>query len=204
MFADMIPERRLFMARDGVEFHDEARRAGVQRWVIHQLDAWQEGPQWPKHPASLATRWWEHAATAGGGRFVVHNNGLTHIGDDGTRRNCILGAALELFRDDYPAAIASVNDRKRGLITYRAFEPGEDHDAPTTKLPDIVRRELGLVDEYGSFQLSPAVVGIISRRCGRRSAHATDCLMGLTDRTCNWPLMAEVMAEPSAKLFLNG
>lgn len=216
MFADMIPDRRLMTVRDGMQFHDAARAAGVQRWVIYQLGTWHEGPVTAKNPVSLQTRWGQYAATGGGDRFTPLNTGLTRMGQDGVQRHCIMGAAVELFRDDYPAEIVMVErpnretrrilnlpDNHKVHVEYQNFDRSDCH----TTLPNAVRRELGLKDSLGTFAVTLAVARAMYRHDGIPverawiNAPISDNLVSLNDRSLNWPLIAEIMAEPSAKVF---
>ena len=206
VFADMIPDRRLIKAKNGMEFHDGARQAGVQRWVIHQLDEWHDGLVKPKHPASLRTRWQQTAAAHGASRFVVMSYSLSHIEENGIQRNCIMGAAIELFRDDYPASIVPVSTS----IHHRDLESCNWRYV-SAKAPDVVVQALGLHDGVGSFQLMPSVTRAIGRHCGIPPERVTNILeltnssatnlVRLNDRTRNWPMLAAIMDDPSAEVF---
>ena len=218
MFSDMIPHQRLLTARDGVEFHDAARAAGVQRWVIFQLERWRDGPVLPLNPTPLATRWWMTAVNGGNERFRVAGLRLGDVGVDGIRRNCIMGAAVELFLDDYPSALDMVEcpsaeeramlalpDDVPLLIQYYSFQNGAE-PGPDTMLPDIVRRQLGLHDSVGSFDATENVRRLVLKHAVTDGEAPIDIaknasLVALNDRTGNWPLLGDVMAEPSARVF---
>lgn len=212
VFTDMIPDRRLMKAKNGIEFHDGARQAGVQRWVIHQLDEWYDGLVKPKNAVSLRSRWRHYAAANGADRFVVMKTGLSHIRENGIQRHCIMGAAIELFRDDYPASIVPVTlgvPVPSRFITYRNLESCDQHYA-TKKLPDVVVRELGLQDGMGSLQLTLSVTRTIGHHCGIGPEQVGNVLqltnqnvnlVCLNDLTGNWPMLAAIMDDPSAEVF---
>lgn len=218
MFADMIPHQRLMNASDGVEFHDAARGAGVQRWVIHQMERWHDGLVKPAHSVSLSTRWWQVARDGGNENMKVLGLRLGEIGPDGVRNNCIMGAAVELFLEDYPAALVVVEapnaeEREQLGLSYRdvlrsyyVFQDGSE-PTPVALLPTIVQRHLGIRDTVGTFDPTEKVDGVLLRHYNAATAREIDVaanasLVGLNDRTGNWPLLADVMAEPSARVFV--
>ena len=212
VFADMIPNQRLMEAKNGMEFLDGARKARVQRWVVHQLDQWDDGLVKPKNPVSLRARWHQYVAAHGAERFVPLNTGLSRIGKDGIQRHCVMGMALELFLDDYPASIVpsrGLPPMRDALVIYKNLET-PNYDFVTIGLPDVVVRELGLQNTGGSFQLTPSVIRVMGRYYGTASeqvgqvlkdAHQNACLVALNDRTGNWPMLAAIMEEPSAEVF---
>lgn len=213
VFADMIPEQRLMKAYNGVEFHEQARRAGVQRWVLHQWGQWQDDVVRPPNPVSLRDRWLQYTARNGDGRFQVWGAPLSVVGSDGIQRHCIMGMAIELFRADHPMSIVEVKtpctDGAMGVEYYDM----DTNLAPIklASIPDLARLEIGLQDSSGSFRLTPAVCRVMGRYYGAPANQAAErlaighynaSLTTLNDRTRNWPMMAAIMEEPSAEVFI--
>ena len=216
MFNELAAERRLFQAGDGVDFHKAVRQAGASRWYIHQIDRWDGGPVKPLHHRSLLTRWYYAAASFGGNRFHPGDRRLGRVSGD-LRRHCIMGMLVELFLDDYPGALVTVEKPpretsiqfgdKEGRIEYKTFQPGDECRSAVV-LPAIVRREVGLTDHRGSFELNDQVVQILEEgyRVPLRQLQEAGVqwnLVSLNDTAMNWPLAASLIALPAPGLFVD-
>lgn len=214
VFADMIPHQRLMKVSNSIEFHDQARRAGVQRWVLHQMDNWQDAPVLAPNPTSLRDRWLQYTAHNGDGRFRVWGHPLSTVGADGVQRHCIMGMAIALFRDDHPMSVhevktpwpdGSMNVEYYDLDSY--FGP-----EPLFTMPELAQRDMGLRDPSGMFRLTSEVRRIMGRYYGVPAEQSAErlriggphqsSLTTVNDRTQNWPMIANIMAEPSAEVFI--
>lgn len=209
IFAEVAAERRMFRAADGVDFHRSLRRANASRWHLFQVFRWEGAQSLPAQPQSLLTRWHSYSSQFGGDRFHPRRNGLGGV-DGGVRRNCIMGMAVELFLDDYPGAIAVVEDPPSAEylarwpdydIEYITFNP-EDRKG---LLPAVVQRELGLSDNRGTFVPDDRVSHMMQNAYGKSMADLSRDLkwnlVNLNDVATNWPLSAALMDLPAPELF---
>ena len=194
--------RRTVRAADSVQFHDWARRAGANRWFLHQDGRWQGGMEKRRGRLSLASRWHDAAVALGGDRF---HPGRFTLNEDrgGLRRHCILGALVELFRDDYPTAlnlITSPEGLPNGYVEHGGSE------IYMHGLPPVVRRAVGLTTSLAAFRFERRVSSALERHYGATAGQigaaipAWD-LMALNDFALNWPASAELIAMPAPGLF---
>ena len=212
-FAELAADRRMFQAGDGVEFHRSLRQADATHWHLFQVERWEGAESLPARRESLLTRWHGYSREFGGDRFLPRRNGLGG-GEGGIKRNCIMGMAVELFLDDYPGAIAVVDEPLPALpggmpnalpdyrIHYVTFNPA---DRPGL-LPAVVQRELGLSDERGTFVPDDRVCHILENAYGMPMGELRPDLdwnlVHLNDVAPNWPLSAALMDLPAPGLFV--
>ena len=194
--------RRTVRVADSVQFHDWVRRAGANRWFLHQGGRWQGGIEKRRGGPSLASRWHGAAAAFGGERF---HPGRFTLSDDrsGLRRHCILGVLVELFRDDYPTALDLVTSPEGLPNGY--VEPGGS-EIYIYGLPPVVQSAVGLTTCLAAFRLDHRAAAVLERNYGATAGQigaaipAWD-LMALNDFALNWPATAELIAMPAPGLF---
>ena len=201
-FPQLAGRKRLIEGADSIRFHDWARRAGANRWFLHQGGRWHGGAVKRAGGLSLVSRWHNVAAAFGGDRFLPGRFSLSEE-RAGLRRHCILGVLVELFLDDYPTALDRLVSPE-GLPD--AYIERGGNEIYMHSLPPIVRKTAGLVSGLGAFHLNLSVELALERNYG---ATATQIgreldrwdLMALNDHALNWPASAELIALPAPGLF---
>lgn len=208
VFGDLALDRRLIEVPDSRPFHDVARQTRASRWLMHQAGQWIDGPVRPRSAQSLLSRWYRTSKQSGGERFRPSKGLLgSNNGSGGGMENCIMGAATELFLDDYPSALSRVEVEQPGggfAVHYVDFSRG---GRPVqVVLPTLVQRELGFATNSGLFALNPAVGSTLEEYTGM-SGQALEHKMGsltlvnINDHLLDWPLAADLMAMPAPGLF---
>ena len=220
--AEAAPDRRAFNVPNSVPFHDVAREAQADQWLLYQNGQWEAGQVQPRHPDSLLTRLYRTARDWGGDRFepAAYKLGAfespRYRGDGGRGRmlNCFMGMATEMFLDDYPTALTRVvgYDAITGpMMAYRSFAP--DATSYTNILPDLTRKQLGFASSTGDFRPDPSTIRFLERSYNRPIRELEKALVGsysqrpeysltrLNDAALNWPVAAELLALPAPGLY---
>ena len=207
VFGDLALDRRLIEVPDSRPFHDVAREAGATRWLMHQAGQWNDGAVMARSAQSLLSRWYRTAKRSGGDRFRPDRGHLGSSNGGGGRNNCIMGAATELFLDDYPTALSRVEvERPHGGFAVHYVDFSRGGEPIKGVLPNIVKHELGVATDSGMFALNPAVGSTLEEYTGM-TAQTLEREMGwlslvrVNDHLLDWPLAGELMAIPAPGLF---